>query len=98
MRKLLRYLLLTTVVLAVLLGAGLYLLKRAAQKEPEFYQQALRAEPAQQEVAGDELEQEVLELHNEVRQPGVWEAVFTEEQINGWLAADLPEKFPRGLP
>ena len=37
-------------------------------------------------------------MHNEVRQPGVWEAVFTEEQINGWLAADLPEKFPRALP
>ncbi len=29
---------------------------------------------------------------------GHWSAVFTDEQINGWLAADLPEKFPQLLP
>lgn len=71
---------------------------RAAQQEPAFYRQAMRVEPQQQAQAGDELEQELLELSNDVRTAGQWEAVFSEEQINGWLAADLPEKFPGMLP
>lgn len=70
----------------------------AAKHEPRFYQEALRVEAAFQAEAGDELEQGVLQLHNDTRQPGRWEAVFTDEQINGWLASDMPEKFPDVLP
>jgi hypothetical protein len=58
----------------------------------------MRVEPIRQEQAGDELEQNVLELRNDARSPGRWEAVFTDEQINGWLAVQLPEKFPGTLP
>jgi hypothetical protein len=39
-----------------------------------------------------------LELRNHARQPGRWEAEFTAEQLNGWLATDLPQKFPELLP
>ena len=51
-------------------------------------------QPVEQKAAADQLEREVLELHNEARKPGRWEARFSQEQINGWLAADLPVKFP----
>lgn len=97
-RKYLRGTLIVLVVLVSVAGGTACFFYRAAQHEPAFYQQAMRIEPQQQAQAGDELEQHVLELHNEVRTAGTWEAVFTEDQINGWLAADLPEKFPGVLP
>jgi hypothetical protein len=81
------------VILACLLGAF-----RAARHEPEFYQRALLMEPQQQQEAGEQLERSVLELHNNVRKPGRWEAVFTDEQLNGWLSRDLEIKFPQLLP
>jgi hypothetical protein len=97
-RKRLRYLLIGVVTVFGLLAVVVAVLYQAAQREPVFYQEALLIEPAHQEEAGDSLEQNVLELHNEVRESGTWEAVFTDEQINGWLAADLPSKFPNVLP
>jgi hypothetical protein len=82
-------------VIAAVLLIGVY---RASQHVPTFYQKALQREPVRQAKAGDQLERQVLELHNEVKEEGHWQAIFTDEQINGWLAADLPEKFPKALP
>ena len=98
MRIKVRLILIAFVVLAALTGGAAFILFSAARHEPQFYQQALQVEPQQQQEAGDQLEQSVLELHNSARKEGHWEAVFTETQINGWLAADLPDKFPQILP
>lgn len=98
MRIRVRLIIVTLLLLAGLTGGGTFVLYSAARHEPQFYQQALRIEPELQREAGDALEQSVLELHNTARAEGRWEAVFTEAQINGWLAADLPEKFPHMLP
>lgn len=98
MRRFLRisgYLGLVLLALASVGTLGLY---QASQQVPEFYAQALTIEPAKQAAAGDALEREALELNNQVRQEGQWVARFTAEQINGWLADDMPEKFPRMLP
>jgi hypothetical protein len=81
------------VILSCLMGAF-----RAAQHKPEFYQRALAMEPALQQEAGEQLERNVLELHNQFRKPGTWEATFTDEQLNGWLSRDLESKFPELLP
>jgi hypothetical protein len=88
----------------VMLGCGVLVMTcllgafRAARHEPEFYQRALQMEPHEQQAAGEQLERNVLELHNSVRKPGRWEAVFTDEQLNGWLSRDLEVKFPQLLP
>jgi hypothetical protein len=97
-RKYLRIALILCLILAMFGGCGAFFFYRAAAHEPEFYRQAMKIEPQHQEEAGDALEQSVLELSNETRQPGHWEATFTDEQINGWLAVDLPEKFASVLP
>ena len=98
MRKLVRL----ALVLSVLVTAGVAVLLtaayRATQHVPEFYQAALAEPPVEQKAAADQLERQVLELHNEARQPGRWEARFSQEHINGWLAADLPVKFPGACP
>ena len=82
-------------VLMVLSGWGLY---HASQQMPDFYAEALVATAEQQADAGYELEQEVLDLHTDLQQLPTWEAFFSEAELNGWLAADLPRKFPRFLP
>ena len=79
-------------------GLALVGLRSALQRVPDFYAQAVAIPAAAQEAAGETLERNVLALHNEARDAGHWSAVFTDKQINGWLAADLPEKFPQLLP
>ncbi len=84
--------------LLIALAVSLFSVYRAAQHVPKFYSEALDADPVVQRTAGDELERVALDLRNDVQRAGDWEAIFTEEQINGWLAVDLVEKFPNLLP
>jgi hypothetical protein len=81
--------------LGFLLLGGAY---QASQSVPDFYQEALQAPPQRADQAGDEFEQEVVALHNELRDSDTWELALTDQQVNGWLATDLPEKFPGLLP
>jgi hypothetical protein len=87
--------------LLLLLGASL-LVWRPWEHEEEWYvevtapvEQAARDKQAD---AGDEFERQALDLRNEARHTGQWEASFTDAQVNGWLAYDLNEKFPGRLP
>lgn len=98
LRKLIHILVVSALPLGLVCLAGLVTVYRASQQVPDFYHEALQQEVKLQEEAGEELEQGVLELHNDVRRQGRWQALFTEQQINGWLAVDLPEKFPNVLP
>ena len=85
-------------VVCGIVGLALVGFQSALHRVPEFYAEAIAIPVAEQEAAGETLERNVLALHNEVRDSDRWSAVFTDEQINGWLAADLPEKFPEVLP
>jgi len=98
MRRILRICVYISLVLLLLFALGVFGVYRASQQVPKFYAEAIAIEPAKQAAAGDALEREALELNNQVRREGEWFARFTDEQINGWLADDLPEKFPKLLP
>jgi uncharacterized protein YpmS len=63
-----------------------------------FYSMALQLEPATLEVGSRELESRATVLYSEARQPGPWQAAFTAEQINGWLALQLAEVYGDALP
>lgn len=66
---------------------------------PEFYDLALQVSPTANAEAGDEFESQAIRLQNSLRTTDKrWQAVFTQSQINGWLASDLIEKFPETLP
>ncbi|MBM99988.1 MAG: hypothetical protein CMJ77_12750 [Planctomycetaceae bacterium] len=93
-----RRMLLCLVVLAIMVGLAFYSVFRASQSVPEFYTAALELERDVASKAGDELEQQVEELHQELEQGSRWEIVVTAKQINGWLAADLDQRFPGLLP
>lgn len=89
-------------MLLVLLAVALLFAWRASQHEEEWYVEVTApAAPIvreQQVEAGDEFERQALDLRNEARRTGQWQAVFSDKQVNGWLAYDLNEKFPGRLP
>jgi hypothetical protein len=70
----------------------------AATRVPSFYVEALRREPHAQQDASDKLLETATALASNVRKEGRWQALFTAEQINGWLALDLARNFPDTLP
>ncbi|HUY89168.1 MAG TPA: hypothetical protein VMV10_10565 [Pirellulales bacterium] len=84
--------------LALLVLGGTYV---AARRVPRFYQQALQAAPEIRERQSDELLENAAALASCVRKEGSWRALFTADQINGWLAVDVaknfPELFPQGV-
>jgi hypothetical protein len=98
MRKVARRLLIAAVALVMLLLAALGCVYQASRSVPAFYRQALAAPTATQHQSGQRFEQHAMALHNQLYHAGRWEIHFTEDEINGWLAADLPEKFPQALP
>jgi hypothetical protein len=89
------------VVGVLLLGAliAVGLVYWATQQSVPWYEEALLTDPPKAAAAGDELERHATALVSDVKRPGErWEAIFTDEQINGWLAVDLVEKYSEALP
>lgn len=89
------FLFLGVAVLAAAFFLGTY---QAYRYVPDFYEQALTKEPAAQREASQELSSRVTMLYSDAQQTGDWKALFTQEQINGWLAVDLVEKHGELLP
>ncbi|HTQ39580.1 MAG TPA: hypothetical protein VMJ32_11155 [Pirellulales bacterium] len=80
--------------LAVLMAAAYW----ACQQGPAFYQQVLAEGPASAKHASDALLHEAAALANNLRRAGQWHALFTADQINGWLAYDVLQNHPRLFP
>ena len=85
----------SVLLLAIGFFTGVYW---ASQRVPEFYSQAVQLDPVEAKAASDELLAGATALASEARKEGQWSALFTSEQINGWLAVDLPQNFPEVLP
>lgn len=84
--------------LLLLAAVTLFVLWRASQVVPDFYAKMLDEKPAEQRQASDAMIQKSTLLASDVRKPGRWEALFTEQEINGWLAVDLKENHAATLP
>ncbi len=97
-----RFLKITALVVGVVLIIGLIVVcwvYRATQRPVVWYEEILDTEPKAAETAGDELEKRALALVSDVKRPlDRWEALFSNDEINGWLAVDLPQKHSRDLP
>jgi hypothetical protein len=84
--------------LLLLLGLAAWWLYSAAREAPEFYAEAIASPPVGQEEASDELLHQATKLTSRARREGRWEATFTAEQINGWLAVDFMKNHAQSLP
>ena len=99
MQMLLRRLLLVALVVLVVAGGFVGWAYRATQHVPDFYVRQLKAEKSRPpNRSGDALERQALQLNNQIRKSDRWQARFSAEEINDWLALDLPKKFPSALP
>lgn len=81
------------VVLLILVGVYW-----AIQQAPEFYEKALHADPARQTAASDQMLQQATALVSNTKTRGPWRALFTADQINGWLAVDLAKNHAQAIP
>ncbi len=70
----------------------------AARQVRPFYEQALQIEPEVLERGSRELESRATALYSDVKQAGRWQALFTAEQINGWLAMQVSQNSGNELP
>jgi uncharacterized protein YpmS len=91
---------LLVVFLLGLLVAGLLLIwaYHSSQQAPEFYRQALKIEPAKAADRSDRMLQRATALASELKEKPKWQAIFTADEINGWLAVDLVKNHARSLP
>ena len=81
-RRLIHWLGVVAVVAVVVVATIVLAAYHFLSQVPDFYEQALAQKEIEQDRAGDEFEKQVLDLHNDVREDHVWQAVFTNEQIN----------------
>jgi hypothetical protein len=79
-------------------AAGLTGVYAALAQVRPFYAQALAVDPATLRAGGQELESRASALYSDSRRPGQWQAVFTADEINGWLATELVAGGEHALP
>jgi hypothetical protein len=77
-------------------AAAIYAAWGLQQVDPR-YAEALELDPAQAASDAQKLEERVAKLNADASQ-GSWNATFTEDEVNGWLASVLREKLPKLLP
>ena len=94
LRRILMVLFLGTVALALVVAYCVY----EAQKLPEFYAEVLDEEAVQPAVEGDKFERNLTLMNNAFRRTRPWKIKFTQDEVNGWLASDLHEKFGDVVP
>jgi hypothetical protein len=66
--------------------------------EPEFYQSMLRLSPSQRQAGAKRFVAQSLQLSNDIHNEPTWEAVFTDQEVNAWLAEDLVTHFADQIP
>jgi hypothetical protein len=72
-----------------LLGSGAGGLWWALGYQPDFYRERVQISPARRHAEAQLFEARSLQLRNDIANEARWEAVFTDEQVNAWLAEDL---------
>ncbi|HEX4146637.1 MAG TPA: hypothetical protein VHY91_24255 [Pirellulales bacterium] len=65
---------------------------------PSFYQAAVERDPALAEQDNDRCLQQAAALASKLQSPCEWQAIFSVDQINGWLAVDLARNYGKSLP
>ena len=96
MRKALRIAIVLGIAVALLFIAGLLAVYLALRQEPKWYAQAAAtADREAEEQASDQMLQNAADLTSAMETTGDWKIAFTDREINGWLAVDMPKKSSR---
>lgn len=66
--------------------------------QPSFYRAMVIVPHAQQEEKAKRFVAQSLQLRNDICNEPAWEAVFSDQEVNAWLAEDLVTHFADQLP
>jgi hypothetical protein len=97
-RKAVPILIVASSVLLLVVGLAGLAIYRASKSTPRFYEQALARDTASQQQASEEFLQQATALASDIEINDRWQVAFTADQINGWLAVDVPKNMPEALP
>ncbi len=70
----------------------------AARHVPHYYAEAIQAPPDARRELGDRLLENATALASGLQKEGQWQALFTSDEINGFLSTDLEKHLPELLP
>ena len=80
------------------LGAGLGGLWATLHHTPRFYRELVEVPSEGRDRAADQFVKDSLQLRNDIANEPNWEAVFSDAEVNAWLAKDLLDQFADQLP
>jgi hypothetical protein len=66
--------------------------------QPLYYREMVSLPQAQREVKAKHFVAQSLQLRNDIVNEPTWEAVFSDQEVNAWLAEDLVTHFADQLP
>jgi len=85
----------TLALLLAAAGGGVYWSLRSVRP---FYRDALALPKEMLVEKNRDFLNRTSKFSNDLRKPGRWTLLLTDEQLNGWLAVDLAENHPNALP
>jgi hypothetical protein len=89
-------LILGLVVLLVLVAPGVGWV--ALTYQPRFYRMRIILPRAQRRQVAKRFEAQSLQLYNDIHNEPRWEAIFTDQEVNAWLAEYLVTQFGDHIP
>jgi hypothetical protein len=90
---------LSSLILAIILVGGGYLLNSLLHHEPEFYVATAVPPGDLRQHESRDFEKKAFQLLSEIQYDDQWQETFTEQQVNSWLAEDFVEsRLAQGLP
>lgn len=85
-------------VVASVICAGLSLGWLGLNYQPEFYTRLRPAPSQRRHESAQQFLSQTLQLRNDIVNEPSWQARFSDEQVNAWLAEDLVESFADLIP
>jgi hypothetical protein len=98
MRILSKRVLVVGTTVAALLAAAPAVFWLSLTHQPGFYRDMVAVPHEKREAKARRFVSQSLQLRNDIANEPTWEAVFTDEEVNAWLAEDLVKSFADQLP
>lgn len=93
-----RWLLAVALGCVAVLATGAFVVWSGLNYQPEFYAQDTAIPAHMRQDRAEKFLSQSLQLRNDIANEARWEAAFTDEEVNAWLAKDLVESFADQLP
>ncbi len=91
-----RVLILVSILALILVVAGGFWI--SLTHKPEFYREVVKVSHEQRARKAKRFVAQSLQLRNDICNEPTWEAVFSDQEVNAWLAQDLVTEFADELP